>query len=197
MIDSVRHIRTFQGALWRVYPRSGVHPQAWDSLREFGPIPGMRFDPQPLPIEDHPGIGVMYAALSPVTALAEKYQETRVIDRHMNDNTLVGWSATRELELLDLTSNWPVANGGAAAIQMGDKAHTSTWSQAIYQEFGNSVDGLFHLSSVDGQPAVTLFSRSVTTPSFPTRPRFNNLLADPKCDAIILHTIDELNYAVV
>lgn len=196
-IDRRKHVIAFTGALWRVHATEGDHPQHWDELRTFGPIPGMRFDPQPPPMADHPGNGVMYTAASPVTAIAEVYQETRVIDRGYRGNTLAGWQPTRTLELLDLTSRWPVANKGVAAMQMSDKERTSAWSSAINAQFGAFLDGLYHHSSVDGQVMITLFNRSEMYSSFPSRPSFSAPLSSAACDAIILDATDELDYLVL
>lgn len=188
-------IVTYDQFLSRVYPTTGDHPQKWDELREHGPIPGMRFDPHPSPKGDHPGVGVMYTALAPTTALAEVYQEEHVIDRALKGNALVIWEVTRSLELLDLTQLWPVRNKGAAAMQMGDKTHTSAWAHAIHTQFGSDIDGLLHRSSVDNELMITLFQRSVD--SFPKRPDFNELLTDPACDPVILDACDTLNYTAV
>lgn len=185
----------YTGFLYRVYPTEGDHPQDWDELREYGPIPGMRFDPHPPPTGDHPGVGVMYTALAPSTALAEVYQDSHIIDRTLKGNALVTWEVTRPLELLDLTQHWPVRNHGAAAMQMGDKEHTPAWAHAIHTQFGHRIDGLFHRSSVDNQPMITLFERSKD--SFPDRPDFNELLTDPACDPVILKACTTLNYASV
>lgn len=194
VIDEVEDIRHYWGFLFRVYATSGDHPQRWDEMREFGPIPGMRFDPHSPPTGDHPGVGVMYTARSHVTAIAEVYQEEHVIDRAAKGNALVFWELTRKLELLDLTKFWPVRNKGAAAIQMGDKAHTPAWARAIQEQFGDKIDGLYHRSSVDNQPMITLFDRS--RDSFPERPDFNELLTDPASDELILDAAEKLDYAV-
>lgn len=185
-------IVTHEGFLFRVYATAGNHPQNWDELREFGPIPGQRFDPHPPPMGDHPGVGVMYTALDHITALAEVYQDEHVIDRAVKGNTLVFWEVTRPLELLDLTELWPVRNKGAAAMQMGDKENTSAWAHAIHTQFGDRIDGLHHRSSVDNQLMITLFDRS--RDSFPSRPDFNEPLTDPACEPLILEACDVLEY---
>lgn len=193
ILDEAAHIRHHGDFLFRVYATAGDHPQEWGELREFGPIPGMRFDPHPSPTDDHPGFGVMYTALDHITALAEVYQEERVIDRDVRGNALVIWELTRELELLDLTDYWPVRNKGAAAMQMGDKENTPAWAHAIQKQFGDRVDGLYHRSSVTGHPMITLFERSRS--SFPDRPDFNEPLTNAACDELILDACDRLGYA--
>lgn len=157
----------------------------------------MRFDPQPPPIGTYPEIGVMYAATMPHTALGEVFQETRVIDRAFRSNAIVSWVPSRPLQLLDLTSNWPVVNGGAASMQMDDKRHTSAWAHAIDQQLGVDLDGLYHLSSINGLPLVTLFSRTERVPAFPARPKALALLTEPMADFLIEQAVRELGYGSV
>lgn len=194
-LDPGKHLEMFDGVLWRVTATSGAHPQAWNELREYGPIPGMRFDPHPPPEGPSPGVGFLYSARKITTALAEVFHHTRVIDRSFRGAALVGWRVTRPLRLLDLTGTWPVENYGAAALQMGEKTHTSEWARAIADQFGDTVDGLSHRSSVDNGHMVTLFARSRRQESFPRRPSFHELLSSAACDELILHACDELNYS--
>ncbi|QHC58829.1 RES family NAD+ phosphorylase [Rathayibacter sp. VKM Ac-2760] len=190
------HLRDYSGALWRVYRTGGRHPGAWDTLRHHGPVPGMRFDPHPPPEGDHPSVGVLYAATEAVTALGETYQRRRVIDRVQSAPRLVGWRPARPLTLLDLTGEWPVRNGAAAAIQMGAKRATQPWARAIEERL-RDVDGLWHLSAVTGTPLVTLFSRAERVPAFPRRPSFHTALDDVTADPVVLHAAQRLGFAVL
>lgn len=189
------HVRTFEGSLWRVFRTEGARPVAWNQLRHYGPIPDMRFDPQPLPADTYPDTGVMYAATRPYTALGEAYQGDRVIDRSMGGATIVAWVPSRELMLLDLTSNWPVLNGAAAAMMMDDKATTQAWARAIYERHGDALDGLYHQSSINNEPLVTLFSRTEKLPAFPARVRFSARLTDTTADEIVAQATRMLGYA--
>ena len=189
-----RHLRAYQGQLWRIYRATGPHAVAWDELRHWGPAGEMRFDPHPLPQGDHPDVGVMYAATDPITALGEVYQDGRSIDRSAGGATIVAWVPTRDLALLDLTTNWPVLNGAAAAMMMDDKAHTSTWARAIYERLGDDIDGLYHQSSITNKPIVTLFSRTERQPAFPARPLFHVAVADSALHSTIDEAKRELGY---
>ncbi|WP_136054528.1 RES domain-containing protein [Microbacterium sp. K24] len=193
-LDQARHIVEFQAPLWRVYRTQGGYPQTWDELRHFGPVDNMRFDPHPLPPGIHADSGVLYAATLPHTALGEVYQETRNIQRAFQGNAIVSWTPTRPLVLLDLTSNWPVINGGAASMQMDAKERTCEWARAIDQQFGADIDGLSHRSSINHQPMVTLFARTERIPAFPARPAFHALLIDPSADMIVDRAVQELGF---
>src|SRR5688500_10965621 len=73
---------------WRIYFGAGPHPISWDGFRFFGPT-AARFDHH----DDPPAVqakGVLYAASSAVTCLAEVFQATRVIDRNHRQPWLVG-----------------------------------------------------------------------------------------------------------
>lgn len=195
VLDPSLHIRTYSSQLWRVFRTEGSHPTEWDGLRHYGPIPNMRFDPHPPPVRTHPGASVMYTATQPYTALGEVYQEDRVIDRAAGGAAIAAWIPARPLELLDLTSNWPVLNGAAASMQMDDKKHTQAWACEIHEQLGGHVDGLYHLSSINNEPLVTLFSRTELFPAFPARVRFSALLSDTTADEIIKSAKKKLGYS--
>jgi hypothetical protein len=194
-IINPEHLRAFQAPLWRVFNSAGDHPSEWDELRHFGPLEEMRFDPQPLPKADYSDIGVMYTATDSYTAIGESFQHTRVIDRSLGGKTIAAWDPIRELTLLDLTSNWPVVNSAAAAAMMtDDKKATQAWAQAIDARHGSTLDGLYHVSSINFQPMVTLFSRTERIPAFPRRPRFSALLSDTGADEIVARAKKKLGY---
>lgn len=191
-----RHLRPFRERLWRIYRSEGPHALAWDELRHWGPATDMRFDPHPEPSQVHPTIGVMYAAADPITSLAEVFQEGRDITRSVGGATLVGWDPSRELTLLDLTTNWPVKNGAAASMQMDAKHNTHAWAEAIHDHLGADIDGLYHLSSMTGAPIVTLFTRVERDWAFPTRPVFHEPLSDSSLNALMIEATDEIGYDV-
>lgn len=194
--DPDEHILEYDGPLWRVYKQGGDFPSAWDELRYFGPAKGMRFDPHPLPPQLHTSVGVTYAATKPQTALAESFQALRTIERSRDQVAIASWKPTRPLVLLDLSSTWPVANGASASIQMGPKRHTQTWARAIYDRLGDDIDGLWFLSSVTGEPSLTLFDRTKRQNAWPTRHVDGYLLADAAADVIVYATAKKLNFAV-
>ncbi|ROQ64429.1 RES domain-containing protein [Rathayibacter sp. PhB152] len=190
------HLREYSGPLWRLYRSAGAHVGTWDALRHHGPVPGMRFDPHPPPPGHHPTVGVLYAAADAVTAIGETYQRRRVVDRVQNAPRLVGWRPSRPLTLLDLTGEWPVRNGAAASLQMGPKRATQAWARAIEERL-RSIDGLWHLSAITGNPIATLFSRVERKPAFPPRPSLHTALSDVTADAVVLHAARRLGFAVL
>lgn len=192
VLNPGEHLVQFQQPLWRVFRTKGAHPQSWDELRHFGPINTMRFDPHPDPKQHHPDHGVMYAATKSSTAIGEVYQRHRAINRKMGGNTIVSWTPTRELTLLDLTSNWPVLNGTSAAIMMAPKRNTRAWARAIHEHLGSDIDGLYHVSSINFQPMITLFTRAED--SFPEFPSFHARLDAPNCNMIVARASQHLGY---
>ncbi|TFB76661.1 hypothetical protein E3O21_10935 [Cryobacterium flavum] len=98
--------------------------------------------------------------------------------------------------LLDLTSNWPVVNGAAAAaMMMNDKASTQAWARAICERHGDVLDGLYHQSTINNEPLVTLFSRTERVSAFPARVRFSARLSDATADEIVAQATKNLGYA--
>src|ERR1700760_1833054 len=86
--------------LWRIYFAGGPHPTQWNDLRWFGPT-NARFDHHDPPPRGQRK-GVLYAAMEPITCLAEVFQATRTIDRQARAPWLVAFETTRPLRLLNL-----------------------------------------------------------------------------------------------
>lgn len=101
--------------VWRVHRTSGEHVVPWDQLRYWGPAATMRFDPHEPPPHSQDR-GVSYAALTVPTALAEVFQQRRVINTERLTPYLTGWSPARSLTLLDLTGTWPIQSGASHVI---------------------------------------------------------------------------------
>lgn len=196
-ITEDEHLTQYEGPLWRLFRTEGPHALPWNELRHYGPVPNMRFDPHPEPKAIHPNVGVSYTASLPFTAIGEVFQQFRVIDRTSGRPTLTSWFPARPLKLLNLTTNWPVKNGAAAAMMMGSKRNTQAWARAIHEEHGQELDGLFHQSSINNQPLITLFTRSERVPAFPQRVGFSVLLSDTGADEIVDEARRILGYRVV
>lgn len=161
--------------LCRVYFRGGSHSGAWSQFRFFGPTQA-RFDHHDPP----PAVqakGILYAASSPTTCLAEVFQATRVLDRASRDPWLATFNLTRAVVLLDLTGTWPTVAGASMAINSGPRPRARRWAQAIYAAYP-AVEGLLYGSSMHAnQPAVALFERA--RDAMPAAPAFHRALADP------------------
>lgn len=189
------HLRvvSLKTVLWRVHRTSGEHVVPWRQLRYWGPASTMRFDPHEPPprVQDR---GVSYAALSVPTALAEVFQQTRVINSRRGSPYLTAWSPARELTLLDLTGDWPIQAGASYAINTARRDHCRAWARAVHVARPD-LDGLWHHSSMTGGDAVTLFTHAAD--SFPDRPRLSLPLDHPGLRSHLLAAASQIAYSVV
>ncbi len=166
--------------LWRIHRTQGSHVLAWNQLRRFGPIPTMRYDPQPEPAA--PSVeGVLYTATSLATSLAETFQATRVIDSHSFGPQITAWTPTRGLRLLDLTGGWALRNGAAFALATAPKSTCRAWARQIRATWPD-LDGLWAPSTMTGSNNVVLWNPART--SFPAAPDFSRPLAEPTLHAM-------------
>lgn len=175
---------------WRIHPSRGPHPQPWNRLRFYGPT-ASRFDPHPPPPRVHTGYAVSYTAPDPHTPFAEVYQRARTINVTADSPYLTAWQIARPVRLLDLTGDWPVANGASHALNTGRHDHCRAWAHAIHDHPAR-VDGLWHTSAITGSPAATLFTPAAN--SFPPTPVFSRALADPALRPLILAVAHRFNY---
>ena len=162
---------TRQTDLIRVHDTIGEHVVAWNCLRHFGPVSRCRFDPHDPPPRVQ-GVGVTYLSLDLPTALAERFQETRVVNRRRHGPQLTVFRPRRSLRLLDLTGSWPLRAGASHCINTGGRETCRTWARTILAAWPD-LDGLWHTSSMSAEPVVTLFTAAGD--AFPERP----LLSDP------------------
>ena len=178
--------------LWRVHATAGPHVTPWNRLRYFGPTTS-RFDPQPPPA-GWSERGVTYAATEVVTCLAEVFAASRVVDVGRRAPYVTGWRPTRTLTLLDLTGTWPVRNGASHGLATGPKSVCRAWARAVDTEWPD-LDGLWSVSSMTGQPMVTLFTAAAD--AFPRRPAFSRPLASPALQGALAAAAAEIGYRVV
>ena len=183
--------------VWRIHTAAGVHALAWNELRRYGPIRRFRFDPQPPgPPALHPSEGVMYLAPDIATCVAEVFQDTRSI-RPAAAQSLSGFETATELELLDLTGDWPLKVGAAHAINAtGAMQTTRAWAVAFRTCFPNA-DGLWYLSSLTGRPAVALFSPAADRGVFPVAAAFSTQLDNPALRPWLLKAAVDIGYRVL
>lgn len=160
---------------WRLYFAGGEHSATWRDFRFFGPTHA-RFDHH----DDPPhvqGRGILYAADSPMTCLAEVFQITRVIDRTSRAPWLVALEFARDVTLLDLTGMWPTRAGASMAIGSGPRPRARQWSRAIYTQY-TKVEGLLYASAMHAnEPSLALYERAAS--AVPAVPTFHRALSDP------------------
>ena len=178
--------------LWRIHRTAGAHVLPWDQLREYGPLHTMRWDPQEPPAADHPGEGVMYAALDVATVVAEAFQVTRRVEFVTGSPRLTGWIPTRELHVLDLSGDWALRNGGAHALSSLDRRRCRAWARQIRGQLAD-LDGLWWASTMTGTPSVVLWAPAATT--FPSAPTFSENLTSPQVASVVIAAAHRISYA--
>jgi len=182
--------------IFRIYFMDGAHPTSWNQFRAWGPT-GARFDHQ-LPPPSLQAREILYGALGPkggLTALAEVFQETRMVERSRKGPCLVAFDTTMDLKLLDLMGTWPTLAGASMAIASGLKARARRWSRTIYAAYP-ALDGLRYGSSMNGnQPCVALYERA--RKAMPAYPSYNRMLTDPSMLAALKNACAALNYVLL
>ena len=191
--------------LVRIYSAGGRHPAHWHTFRGYGPVGGMRFDHHPPPRRRHPSRSVLYAATSqspgrgddPLpTVIAERFGDSRVIDRTTGAPYLVVWRPNRALTLLNLSgSDWVVRAGANSALMAGSRAVAQRWSRAIWSAYP-SMDGLLWASSP--RPAgssVMLYERA--RDSVPSAPELNMPLSHPALEQTLATIARQLGFSLL
>lgn len=179
--------------LWRVYFRGGRHPTFWNLFRAYGPTTAL-FDHH-LPPPRAQERSILYAGEQGPTALAEVFQEARLIDRTARDPWLAGFTLRRPLPLLDLTGTWPTRAGASMALASGSRPRARRWSQAIHESYPE-VAGLYYPSSMHAnRPALALYERA--QPAIPSAPVFNRPLVDPALLPVLGRVALDLGYGLV
>lgn len=182
--------------IWRVYFQAGAHPTTWGQFRAWGPTDA-RFDHQ-VPPPSVQTREILYGAVGPtaaITAIAEVFQASRVVERARRAPTWAAFDCTRDLRVLDLTDTWPTRAGASMAITSGQRARARRWSQAIYTVFPD-VDGLLYGSSMNAnQLCVALYERALG--AMPARPVFHRLLSDPAVLTLLKNACAAVGYALV
>lgn len=183
----------YSGTLWRVHRTEGEHILPWNTLRTFGPLPSMRWDPHPGPQPSSHADGVLYAAADVATSLAEVYQTTRVIDTRANAPTLTAWQPQRRLRLLDLSGTWLLRNTASAALLAAPRSICRRWARAIYTTWPE-LDGLYVPSTMTGRPNIVLWNAAAD--SIPTMPSFTRPLTPPLVWSIGQAAAAEIGYRI-
>jgi hypothetical protein len=183
--------------LWRVYFRGGRHPTGWSDFRHVGPVDS-RFDHHPgaATAPDLQPRSAMYAALDPVTSLAETFQGTRTIRRTYKDPWLVAFELETELALLDLTGSFLTQAGASMGLCSGPRSVGRNWARGFYEAYPG-IHGLCYPSSMHGNaPAVALTDRAEMAGALPRHPRHHRSLNDPALVTVLRNAARQLGYAL-
>lgn len=167
------------GALiWRVYRTTGSHPATWSTFRRHGPVGTGRFDHHEPPAHDDLVLGILYGALDAGAALAEAFQDGRVIDRSHDAPWLACFALSGDTALLDLRGAWATRAGASQAISSGPRGRARAWSRAIHAAYP-SLNGVIYPSAMAGESTnVALYERAAAA-SMPTHPALNIPLSHP------------------
>ena len=184
----------YTGTLWRVHRTQGEHVLPWNTLRTYGPLPSMRWDPHPGPAPSSQAEGVLYAAADIATSLAEVYQTTRVIDTRAGAPTLTAWQPQRRLRLLDMSGTWLLRNTASAALLAAPRSICLRWARAIYTTWPE-LDGLYVPSTMTGHPNIVLWNAAAD--SLPTMPSISRPLTHPLVWSIAQGAADKVRYRVL
>jgi hypothetical protein len=118
----------------------------------------------------------MYLAADLASALAEVYQDSRIINPTTNHAYLTGFAPTRGLRLLDLTWRLAAARRGVPRRQRRTQGPHLDLGAALRRRWPDA-DGLLSLSSMNGGTLATLWNPARS--SLPDRPDFSEALAQP------------------
>lgn len=185
--------------LFRFYDSSGANATRWHEFRHWGPT-SARFDHHPNGTTTHPNHSVWYGAVETtdsdgkptglLTAVAERFQDSRTLPLHTTRISLVVCSPAQKLVLLDLESSWLTQAGGNAAITSGPRAQSRKWARAIRQTYP-TVGGLAWRSSVY-RPGLAVVLWDLPRSALAERPLLNRQIRDVV--PFLLPVANELNY---
>ncbi len=184
---------TVQQILWRVHRTQGQYVIGWNAFRRYGPVTSGRYDPHPEPADVHPGSGVRYAATDLKTSVAEMFQTRRRVDTVAGAPYATAWVPVRPLQLLDLSQDWALFNGSAAALTAAGRPTCRAWSRAIHDTWSD-LDGLWAPSTMTGAPMVVLYGSAAS--AMPASPEFSEPLAAGVIWSAVAAIAAEIGYQV-
>lgn len=184
-------IRGHEGRLWRIMRTSGPHALPWNQPRAWGPVQHSRWDPHHDPASPQPTRSVLYTATDVRTTVAEVFQSDRFLDVHTDDPFLIGFTPTRPLQLLDLTSTWLLRAGSTTSQSTAPRRACRAWAQQIRTAYPD-LDGLWVPSTMTSTPVVVLYAPSVA--ALPATPEFSRPLAAGDTRIVVRRAAREIGY---
>lgn len=190
-----------QGApVSRIYFAGGAHPTEWNQFRHYGPTRSRfdhhLFDQNETAFAQERGIMYLCAGAEQFpAALAEVFQNGRLIDRNLNEPTYAGFELAADLALLDLTGTYATAIGATMAIHSGLRATARGWSRLFYDAYPD-IHGLLYCSSTHShQPLIALYERGRL--ALPQNPIVHRALSDKMLQHTLITTAESIGYGVV
>lgn len=122
---------------------------AWNGFRSYGPVATARFDHHEPPPHVDATRSIYYASNTVEGAIAETYQDTRVIDRLDGEPWLAAFELEFDFVALDLTGAWPTRAGASQAIASGRRNAARAWSRLIWSHYPD-VEGIWYPSAMSG-----------------------------------------------
>ncbi|WNM27357.1 RES family NAD+ phosphorylase [Demequina capsici] len=183
-------LMTYDGPLWRIVRTTGLYTHAWNDGRAWGPLPAMRWDPHHPPASGQPDRAVLYMATTVKAAVAEAWARKRRIDVRTGSPIVVRATPAQPLDLLDLTGDWPIRNGGGASLPHAPLPVCRTWARAIL-DARPDLDGLYSSSTMTGVN-VTLFPAGIA--KLPSSPDMAAPAIDVKVRALLEAIASEIGY---
>jgi hypothetical protein len=153
-----------------------------------------RFDHQEPPPHNDLDRWILYAALDIAGALAEAFQDTRVIDRDRYEPWLAGFELELDLVTLDLSRLWPTRAGASQAIATGRRDRAQEWSRRIYDAYADVHALLYRSSMAGGSMNLAFYERAGD--SLPFSPRFHAPLSHPGLGLPLQRQAARLGYSL-
>lgn len=194
-LEELHNIET-DAQWWRVHFTTSAYSLPWNAFRHYGPI--SRFDPHPPPPNTYPDHAIWYGASSAITALAEVFQDTRIIATVPDAPYLTAFQFTRPLTLLNVatgnTGAWPTRVGASFAMST-TAAHATTqqWAHNIATAF-LELDGIYYQSRFGGEPATALFAAA--RDAMPIHPLMSLPLTHPDLTGALADAARRIGYGL-
>lgn len=202
------HVLRRRALLARIWFAGLRHPSGFARFRDFGPT-GSRFDhhlPGPDGGPHAAERAILYAVEAPdapiddempfVTAIAEVFQLTRVIDLGSEAPRFAIFQLERDVPLLDLTGFWTTRAGASAALSSGAREVARAWSRDFYEAYPK-IEGIRYRSSMSGgaSSAVALYERAVS--GVAAAPLLDLPLQHPALRPALVRAATRLGYAIL
>lgn len=137
---------------------------------------------------------MIYLATDLATALAERFQEERAVDRALGSPHLTAFATTTDLDLIDLTGPWPLRVRASHAINTSRRDVTRQWARAILAAWPDT-GGLWHTSSMTAERCIAIYDPGTVV--FPDRPALSVPLDHPGLTDRLVSATIHIGYRLI